>query len=291
MQAEFEEAEANGQPLRFAFGCLLAAWRTMPDHAEGRYKLASHALAVLVLVPMGTLLATAALSGFPIVEASDGAAGFLRGSGTFRSLLDPGTQCLGPAMLLLVLLLAGCHALMAWWLLERNWRRIGTATCFCAAVMVSLVILMACAALHLAALAQPLAGWRWNAGHWRRWHHGMARVWRRSEQRSGNRSVMRRSHPKGWHAEEGVTKATPKHWNRFALTLARPAADRRWRCGAGAASARPSQIWRWMCACHQSRAWCWRARCICPPDRCVGPCRSPCSSRAMGAMAGAASRC
>jgi hypothetical protein len=158
MQAEFEEAEANGQPLRFAFGCLLAAWRTMPDHAEGRYKLASHALAVLVLVPMGTLLATAALSGFPIVEASDGAAGFLRGSGTFRSLLDPGTQCLGPAMLLLVLLLAGCHALMAWWLLERNWRRIGTATCFCAAVMVSLVILMACAALHLDELAQPLAG-------------------------------------------------------------------------------------------------------------------------------------
>lgn len=158
MAAEFEEAEADGQPLRFALGCLLTAWRTMPDHAEGRYVLASHALVLVVLLPMGTLLATAALSGFPIVEASDGTAGFLRGSGTFRSLLDPGTQCLGPAMLLLVLLLAGCHALMAWWLLERDWRRIGTATCFCAAVMVSLMILMACAALPLAALAGPLAG-------------------------------------------------------------------------------------------------------------------------------------
>jgi hypothetical protein len=158
MQAEFDEAEADGQSLRFALGCLLTAWRTMPDHAEGRYVLASHALALVVLLPMGTLLATAALSGFPIVEASDGAVGFLRGSGTFRLLLDPGTQCLGPAMLLLVLLLAGCHALMAWWLLERDWRRIGTATCFCAAVMVSLMILMACAALHLGELTQPLAG-------------------------------------------------------------------------------------------------------------------------------------
>lgn len=187
MQAEFDEAEADGQPFRFACGCLLTAWRTMPDHAEGRYVLASHALTLVVLLPMGTLLATAALSGFPIVEASDGAAGFLRGSGTFRSLLDPGTQCLGPAMLLLVLLLAGCHALMAWWLLERDWRRIGTATCFCAAVMVSLMILMACAALHLAELAQPLAGLAVECGAlgalasvaW-------ARIWRGSGQRSGN---------------------------------------------------------------------------------------------------------
>jgi hypothetical protein len=96
MRAEFDMAQADGTALRFACGCLLAAWRTLPCHSEGRFTLASYALCLVLLLPMGAMLAMAALSGFPFVDASAGWAGFLLEQGNFTSQLNPGTQCLAP---------------------------------------------------------------------------------------------------------------------------------------------------------------------------------------------------
>src|SRR5687767_920672 len=42
MQAEFEAANEDRKPLRFAAGCLIAAWREMPHHAHGRLILANY---------------------------------------------------------------------------------------------------------------------------------------------------------------------------------------------------------------------------------------------------------
>lgn len=155
MQGEFAVAEADGHGLRFAFGCLLGAWRMLPRHGEGRFALTCYALSLGVLLPTGVLLAKAALSGFPFVAASAGTAGFLWGQGTFRSLLDPGTQCLAPALMAPMLALAACHGLLAWWVLDRDWPRVVMASRLGAAAIVALVIVMACAGLSPAMLALP----------------------------------------------------------------------------------------------------------------------------------------
>jgi len=52
MRGEFEAAIEEREPLAFAAGCLIAAWREMPKHAEGRLVLANHALALGLLVPV-----------------------------------------------------------------------------------------------------------------------------------------------------------------------------------------------------------------------------------------------
>jgi hypothetical protein len=153
MQGEFAVAEADGRALRFACGCLLGAWRMLPRHGEGRFTLTSYALSLGVLLPIGVLLAKAAMSGFPFVMASAGTAGFLWGQGTFRSLLDPGTQCLAPALIAPMLALAACHGLLAWWVLDRDWPRVVMASRLGAAAITALVIVMACAGLSLATLA------------------------------------------------------------------------------------------------------------------------------------------
>jgi hypothetical protein len=157
MCAEFAMAEADGTALRFACGCLLAAWRMLPCHSEGRFALASHALCLGLLLPMGVLLAMAALSGFPFVDASAGWAGFLLGQGTFTLQLNPGTRCLAPLLMALTVLLAAAHLPLAWWVLDRDWPRIATLSRLGAAAMVTLLMMLACAAVSVAKLVQPCA--------------------------------------------------------------------------------------------------------------------------------------
>ena len=55
MQGEFDAAIADGRPLTFAVGCLIAAWREMPTQAQGRFVLANYALALGLLVPTAGL--------------------------------------------------------------------------------------------------------------------------------------------------------------------------------------------------------------------------------------------
>lgn len=109
MAAEFEIAEVDGQSFSFALGCLYGAWQTMPDHGEGRFALASHAMVLGLLVPMVTISMVAALLGFPCVEVGNGLLPFLAGHGVHLSLLAPGTYAVAPALKLVMLLLTIGH--------------------------------------------------------------------------------------------------------------------------------------------------------------------------------------
>ena len=56
---------------------------------------------------------------------------------------------------LVMLLLATCHLPAAWWVLERDWHRVVTALRLAAAIMATLAIVTACAALDAAVLLVP----------------------------------------------------------------------------------------------------------------------------------------
>lgn len=156
MAAELEVAEEHGRPLRFAIGCLLGAWRTMLGHAEGRFTLVSHALAVGVILPVAGMLSVAAIFGFPFMAASDGLAGYLYGSGEHRLLLNVGNVIAAPSLLCLMLLTAALHLPVAWWILDRDWARVGMASRFGAAAVTTLAIVSGCAAIDPTSLILPI---------------------------------------------------------------------------------------------------------------------------------------
>lgn len=157
MTAELDAAKEDGRPFRFALGCLVGAWRMMPEHAEGRFVLTSHALTLGVLIPAATMLALAAAFGFPFVAASDGIGGYLSGSGAHVSLLNAGSRTVAPSLSLLMLLLAAFHLPLAWWTLDRDWERVAAASRFGAAIMTTLTIVTSCVALDATRLLLPIA--------------------------------------------------------------------------------------------------------------------------------------
>ncbi|WP_315763268.1 hypothetical protein [Sphingomonas sp. Y38-1Y] len=156
MMAEFEAAEEDGQPLRFAVGCLIGAWRTMPTNEEGRFRLASYVLAIGLMVPVGTALLIAAALGFPFVETRGGVADFLAG-GSHPSLLNVGNFTIAPSLCAVMLALALCHLPLAWWTLDGNWRGVAAMTRFGAAAITTLAIVTTLVALNPLPLLMPLA--------------------------------------------------------------------------------------------------------------------------------------
>jgi hypothetical protein len=57
----------------------------------------------------------------------------------------------------LTLLMAAGHVPLAWWVLDRDWLRIATLSRLGAAAMVTLLMVLACAAVSVAKLALPCA--------------------------------------------------------------------------------------------------------------------------------------
>ena len=123
MQGEFAAAVEGGRPLGFAIGCMIAAWRRLPVHQEGRFVLANHALAFGLLIPMaGCLFACAA-----------GSSSFFGGQPGPYAVLAPGgmqdpysAEAHGsaiPTLLALWLMLGAGHLRLAWVVLERDWSR------------------------------------------------------------------------------------------------------------------------------------------------------------------------
>lgn len=155
MAAELDAAEDDGQALRFALGCLAAAWRTLPRHREGRSALARYGVAIGLFLPVSATMILAALYGLPFVDGRGGLAGLVSGSETHGSLLNAGSQAIAPALTLAMLQLALCHLPLAWWLLEQDWRRVATTACVGAATMATLLLVTACAALNVVAILLP----------------------------------------------------------------------------------------------------------------------------------------
>lgn len=174
MAAEFEIAAEAGAPLSFAFGCLLAAWRELPAHDEGRFVLASHVLAVGVILPVGTLLLASVARGFPLLALGDANTDSLLGSGYPTFPNTEANQAGLPLMAFFTFALGLGHLLMAWVMPDRDWQRaalisrLGTAIMATMVIFSSILFLFDACALPQAALiaVELIAVWslvRWHA--------------------------------------------------------------------------------------------------------------------------------
>jgi hypothetical protein len=140
MRGEFEAAVAEGKPLAFAAGCLFAAWREMPTHREGRVALASHALALGLLVPMAALQFLCAVGFPPSAPGSDLIYAMISAGRAPDPYLVSAQQSALPALLFLRLLLGVGQVWLAWVLLERDWTRAFNIGALIAAVTVTLFL-------------------------------------------------------------------------------------------------------------------------------------------------------
>jgi len=154
MQAEYDEAGAEGRQLGFAAGCLIAAWREMPRHVEGRLILADHALALGLLVPVAFLQFACAIG---LSSGQSGVYGMLAMARTEDPYLANAQFSAVPVLLALWLLLGAAHLRLAWALLDRDWGRVVQAGSMIAAAALTLVMMVGVLGLHAAFLA-PVVG-------------------------------------------------------------------------------------------------------------------------------------
>jgi len=122
MEAELDTAIAEGAPLQFAFGCLLAAGRGLFAAEEGQFVLTSYAVAIGVLLPMAALQIGCALFGLPyLYPGRHGMGGAMIDGGLQENLLRGVYQAAIPSLALLQLLIGLGHLRIAWVVLERDW--------------------------------------------------------------------------------------------------------------------------------------------------------------------------
>ncbi len=119
MLAEFDVAAAEGRGLGFAAGCLGAACRLLPLQADGRRGVATHLLALGLILPMAALLFCHAgdlsLAAIHVMAGPEAVP---------NPYLRSAQRAAVPGLLLLWLVLGGAHLGLAWALVERNVRRI-----------------------------------------------------------------------------------------------------------------------------------------------------------------------
>ncbi|MET3709937.1 hypothetical protein ABIC65_000617 [Sphingomonas trueperi] len=122
MEAELDTAIAEGAPVQFALGCLLAAGRGLIAAEEGHFVLASYAVAIGVLLPMAALQIGCALFGLPyLYPGQNGLVGALIDGSQQESALRSVYQAAIPSLALLQLLIGLGHLRIAWVVLERDW--------------------------------------------------------------------------------------------------------------------------------------------------------------------------
>jgi hypothetical protein len=143
MRAEFDVALADGKSFAFAAGCLVAAWREMPNHAEGRLVLSTYALALGVLIPMAALQFALAF-GFSLAFAGREAFnGLLLFGWSQNPLLGPSQIDAAPSLLAVCLLIGVAHLRLAWVLVELDWARVAKVGALIGAALMTLFIFMA----------------------------------------------------------------------------------------------------------------------------------------------------
>lgn len=139
MQTEFDRAAEAGEPLSFAFGCLSAAWRELLAHEEGRFVLASHLLAVGLIVPMAALLLSSVALSFPYWKSDVAEDIQLLATGGIILPVNDGNRAGLPLLAFLTLMLGLGHPCMAWVLLNRDWKHVAVMGQGGAAVMLTIV--------------------------------------------------------------------------------------------------------------------------------------------------------
>lgn len=139
MEAELEEAMAEGRDLSFAAGCLTTAWRELPAHVEGRLVLASYTLVLGLILPAAALLMAGVLAGYPYLSPSYAdATGAIPGIQMLVPWLNAGNAAAMPALTLIVLLRIASDVLVAWFAAEGDWARTAAAQRFGAATTITL---------------------------------------------------------------------------------------------------------------------------------------------------------
>lgn len=124
MLAEFDMARQDGKPLGFALGCLIAGWRRLPFHDEGRLALMRHILALGLIVPIATFHFGCALSGAKLLLSGHDHYHAMLMEGDVRGhVLADAYLAAAPALTLLLLLLGSAHLAVAWSILDGRWRR------------------------------------------------------------------------------------------------------------------------------------------------------------------------
>ncbi|WP_445191877.1 hypothetical protein ACT009_15070 [Sphingomonas sp. Tas61C01] len=155
MEVEFEEAVDDGKPLTFAFGCLIAAWREIGKHSEGRLFIANYALALGLIIPMAALQFQQAV-GF--LSSTDGLPFGMRGAGAgLNSYLIWSQSSATPIMLIMWLLLGVTHLCLAWLLVERDWIRVVKCGTLIGAAMITLSLFTGILMLDMSPLSVPIA--------------------------------------------------------------------------------------------------------------------------------------
>jgi hypothetical protein len=158
MRSELEVAIEDGKPLIFAAGCLVAAARQLPGFPEGRLTIASHALAIGLIVPLGALCLWVGLLGYPYLAFGNvGISGFIAGRSEQIPLLVYGEWGLAPALTLAVLLQAAGQLLLAWFLLERNWSRVAALARLNVATLISFILVTGLLAVIDSSMMLPIA--------------------------------------------------------------------------------------------------------------------------------------
>jgi hypothetical protein len=141
MEAEFEAAREEGKPLGFALGCLAAACRELPAHDEGRFAIASHAVALLLIIPTAGLLLFSIVADFPFSYLGPAAVPSSADAiGGGAPVLSDANRAAVPSLAVLVFLLAAAHVRIAWLVLERDWMRVAAVGTMIAAATVTLFI-------------------------------------------------------------------------------------------------------------------------------------------------------
>ena len=136
MQAEFEEAAADGRPLSFAVGCVAAAWRQMPAQEEGRFVLANYVLAIGLVLPVTVMMLSSIATEFGQFGATD----MLPVGSDLAPLLTEGNRSAMPSLALVLFLLGAAHVRVAWSLLECDWASVTATGSMIAALTVTLAL-------------------------------------------------------------------------------------------------------------------------------------------------------
>lgn len=156
MQGEFQSAIEDGHALRFATGCLIAAWRQMPAQEQGRFVIANYALALGMFVPMA-VLQLEFVAGLPFLSLGpSGLYAMLTPDSVQGPFLIHAYSSAIPVLVALWTLLGIGHLRLAWLLLERDWSRvarIGALTVAASATLVvfTVVLFLDDAGVHLQA--------------------------------------------------------------------------------------------------------------------------------------------
>jgi hypothetical protein len=158
MRAEFEVAVAEGRPFVFAAGCLVAAWREIPNHAEGRLVLSAYALALSVLIPMAVLQFALALGFSSIFAGGEAFNGVLVVGASQSPVLASSQLDAVPSLLALWLLIGVGHVRLAWVLVELDWARVAKVAALIGAATITLFILTAALVLDVTFVVLQAAG-------------------------------------------------------------------------------------------------------------------------------------